>query len=103
MDQGAFTLVVDLAKAFSRVQFLETCMGLGDALWLPAANSSSTFVGTLSISEGCFAKNVWQTRCTTILPDSKWSVSPLRIVMQEAMSEVLKVYPQCKLKVQWMI
>ena len=33
---------------------------------------------------------------TAILPGSKWSVLFLRIVMQYAMSEVWKVYPQLK-------
>ena len=61
------------------------------------------FVGILSISAGCFSKDLWQLRCrqtiTAILPGSKWSVLLLRIVVQDAMSEVCKVNPQLKLHV----
>ena len=36
---------------------------------------------------------------TAILPKSKWSCLLLHVVLQDAMSEVLKVYPPLKLKV----
>ena len=38
-------------------------------------------------------------RCVTaILPGSKWSCLPLRIVLQEALSEVTPFYPSLKLR-----
>ena len=47
--------------------------------------------------EGCVADPL-QT-ITAILPGSNWSVLLLRIVMQDAISEVLKVFPQFMQKV----
>ena len=47
--------------------------------------------------EGCVAEPL-QT-ITAILPGSKWSCMLLRIVLQDSVSEVTKVYPPSKLKV----
>ena len=47
--------------------------------------------------EGCVAEPL-QT-ITAILPGSKWSCSLLRIVLQDAVSEVTQSYPPLKLKV----
>ena len=47
--------------------------------------------------EGCVAEPL-QT-ITAFLPGSKWSCSLLRIVLQDALSEVTKIYPPLKLKV----
>ena len=44
--------------------------------------------------EGCSAEPL-QT-ITTILPGSKWSCMLLRIVLRDALSEVVKVVPQTK-------
>ena len=45
--------------------------------------------------EGCVAEPL-QT-ITAILPGSKWSCLFLRIVLQDALSEVTKIYPSLKL------
>ena len=47
--------------------------------------------------EGCVAEPL-QT-ITTILPLSKWSCLLLRIVLQDALSEVTNIYPPLKLRV----
>ena len=47
--------------------------------------------------EGCVAEPL-QT-ITAILPGSKWSCLLLRILLQDAFSEVMKVYPPLKLTV----
>ena len=47
--------------------------------------------------EGCAAEQL-QT-ITAILPKSKWSCLLLRLVLQDALGEVMKVYPAMKLKV----
>ena len=39
------------------------------------------------------------TTITAILPGSKWSCLLLRIVLQDALSEVTKIYPSRKLRV----
>ena len=43
-------------------------------------------------------KGVWRSRSTAILPGSKWSCQHLRTVLQDALSEVKKVYPPLKLR-----
>ena len=47
--------------------------------------------------EGCVAESL-QT-ITAILPGSKWSCLLLRLVLQDALSEVAKIYPPLKLRV----
>ena len=47
--------------------------------------------------EGCVAERL-QT-ITAILPVSEWSSLALRIVLQDALSEVTQIYPPLKLRV----
>ena len=47
--------------------------------------------------EGCAAEPL--TTITAILPGSKWSCLLLHIVLQDALSEVTKIYPSLKLRV----
>ena len=47
--------------------------------------------------EGCAVKPL--TTITAIMPGSKWSCLLLRIVLQDALSEVTKIYPSLKLRV----
>ena len=47
--------------------------------------------------EGCAAEPL--ATITAILPGSKWSCLLLRIVLQDALSEVTKIYPPLKLRV----
>ena len=47
--------------------------------------------------EGCVAEPL-QT-ITVILPGSKWSCLLLRLVLQDALSEVIQIYPPLKLRV----
>ena len=47
--------------------------------------------------EGCAAELLQTT--TAILPGSKWSCLLLRIVWQDALSEVTKIFPTLKLRV----
>ena len=66
VDQGAVTLVVDLAKAFAKVQLKVVCA------W--ALHSGFTqklfehFVRTMRINEGYSSKDVWQIRCRPLQP-----------------------------------
>ena len=47
--------------------------------------------------EGCAAEP--PTTITAILPGTKWSCLLLRIVLQDAVNEVAKIYPSLKLRV----
>ena len=47
--------------------------------------------------EGCAAEPL--TTITAMLPGSKWSCLLLRIVLQDALSEVTNIYPSLKLRV----
>ena len=96
MYHGAVTLVVDLAKAFVRVQLKvvwASAMHFGFPQrvlrWLRGYFQPQRRV----LFEVCVADDPLQTVAVDI-PCSKWSVLLLSIVMQVAMSEVLKVYPQ---------
>ena len=62
MDQGAGTLVVDLASAFGNVH-LQKSWGRGQCTSASRNEFFEYFVGTSSISEGCLAKDHWQIRC----------------------------------------
>ena len=99
-DEGAVALVLDMAKAFGRVSL--------PVVWARAAHFSfqrkilRVLCGYLEHQrrvqfEGCVAKPL-QT-ITAILPGSKWSCLLLRIVLQDALSEVTKFYPPLKLRV----
>ena len=66
IDLGAVTLVVKWAKTIENVQ-LKRCMGLGSAPRFPA-EFFEYFVSILRISEECFSKDVWQSRCRPSQP-----------------------------------
>ena len=99
-DQGAVALVLDLAKAFERV-----CLPV---LWAWAMHFSFPRE-ILRVLCGYFEhqRRVQFERCvaeplrtiTAILPGSKWSCLLLRIVVQDALSEVTKNYPPLKIRV----
>ena len=78
MDQGAVTLVGDLAKALEKGQL--------KVVWAWASQHQRRV-----ILEGCVADPL-QT-ITAILPRSKWSCVLLRIVLQDALSEMIKLCP----------
>ena len=93
-------LVLDLAKAFERVSF--------PVVWAWATHFSfprkilrvlcGYFEHQRRVQfEGCAAEPL-QTISAT-LPGSKWSCLFLRIVLQNALSEVTKIYPPLKLRV----
>ena len=97
IDQGAVVLVLDLAKAFERV-------GL-PVVWAWATHSNFSRKILLVLCgyfehqrrvqfEGCVAEPL-QT-ITAIIPGSKWSCLLLRIVLQDALSEVTKQNPPLK-------
>ena len=97
-DQGAVALVLDLAKAFERVSL--------PVVWAWATHLSfprkilrvlcGYFEHQRSVQlEGCAAEPL--RTITAILPGSKWSCLLLRIVLQDVLSEVLKIYPPLKL------
>ena len=98
-EEGTVALVLDLAKAFERVSF--------PVVWAWATHFSFTrkvlrvlcgyFEHQRQVQfEGCAAEPL-QT-VTAILPGSKWSCSLLRIVLQDALSEVTKIYPPLNLR-----
>ena len=99
-DRGAVALVLDLAKAFERVNL--------SVVWATATHFSfprkilrvlcGYFKHPRRVQfEGCVAEPL-QT-ITAILPGSKWSCLLLRIVLQDALSEVTKICPSLKLRV----
>ena len=99
-DQGAVALVRGLAKAFERVSLL--------VVWALATHFSFPrkilrvlcryFEHQRRLQfEGCVAEEPLQA-IMAILPGSKWSCF-LRIVLQDALSEVTNIYPSLKLRV----
>ena len=92
-------MVLDLAKAFEQVS-------------LPVVGAWATHFSVprkiLRVVCGCFEhqRRVQFEGCaaeplrtiTSILPGSKWSCLLLRIVMQDALSEVTKIYRPLKLR-----
>ena len=99
-NQGTSTLVLDSATALDRVSLPIVCA------WATHFDFTRTMLRVLCgyfehrrcvHVEGCVAEPL-QT-ITAILPGSKWSCLHLRIVLQDALSEVMKVYPTLKLKV----
>ena len=98
-DQGAVALVRGLAKAFERVSLL--------VVWALATHFSFPrkilrvlcryFEHQRRLQfEGCVAEPL--QAIMAILPGSKWSCF-LRIVLQDALSEVTNIYPSLKLRV----
>ena len=99
-EQGAVTLVLDLAKAFERVSL--------PMVWAWATNFSfprkilrvlcGYFEHQRRVQfEGCAAEPL--TTITAILPGSEWCCLLLRILLQDALSEVTKIYTPLKLTV----
>ena len=92
-DQGTLALVLDLAKAFERVSLL--------VVWAWATHFRfprkilRVLCGYFEHQrrvhiEGCTAEPL--TTITAILLGSKWSCLLLRIVLQDALNEVTKIY-----------
>ena len=98
-EQGAVALVLDLAKAFERVS-LPVVWG-----WATHFSFSRKILRELCgysehqrrvQFEGCVAEPL--TTITAILPWCKWSCLLLRIVLQDALSEVTKIFTTSKLR-----
>ena len=99
-DQGCVALVLDLAKAFERVSF-PLVWAWATAFQLPR-KILRVLCGYFEHQrrvqfEGCAAEPL--TTIPAILPGSKWSCLLLRIVLQDALSEVPKIHPSLKLRV----
>ena len=99
-DHGPAAMVLDLAKAFERVSLLAVsawsahCSFPGKMLRVHCAY----FEHQRRVQfQGCVAEPL-QT-ITAILPGSTWSWLLLRIVLQDALSEVTTIYPPLKLRV----
>ena len=100
LDQGAIMLVLDLTEAFERVSL--------PVVWAWATHFNFPRM-ILRVPCGYFEhpRRVHFEWCvaepfqtiTGILLGSTWSCLLLRIVLQDALSEVMKVYPPMKLKV----
>ena len=99
-EQGAVAMVLDLAKAFERVSL--------PVVWAWATHFSfprrilrvlcGYFEHQRRVQlEGCAAEPL--ITITAILPGSKWSCLLLRIVLQDALSEVTQNYLPLKLRV----
>ena len=92
MDEGAVTLVVDLARTFGKVQL--------KVAWAWATRNGfpwrilRVLCGHFQhhlrrvIFEGCATNPLLTT--AAILPGSKWSCLHLRIVLQDSLTEVRK-------------
>ena len=93
-DQGAVGLVLE--KAFERVS-LPVVWALGNAFQFPQED----FAGAVRVPrapEGGSVAEPLQT-ITAILQGWKWSCLLFRIVLQDALSEVTKIYPLLRLMV----
>ena len=99
-DRGAVALVLNLAEACERVGLL--------VVWAWATHFSfprkilrvlcGYFEHQRRVQfEGCATEPL--RTITVILPGSKWSCLLLRIVSQDALSEVTQIYPPLKLRV----
>ena len=76
-------------------------LGLGDALQLHREDLAGAMCGYFEHQrrvqfQGCVAEPL-QT-ITAILPGSKWSCLLLRVVLQDASTEVTKFYPPLKMR-----
>ena len=89
-DQGAVALVLDLATTFGRVSLLVLGLDFPRKILRVLCGRRVQF-------EGCAAEPL--KTITAILPGSKWSCLLLRIVLQDALSEVTKFFPSLKLRV----
>ena len=93
--QGTVALVLDLAKDFELASL--------QLVWVWAAHFNlpgkilRVLCGPSNTSGGYTSKDVWRSR--SILPGSNQSCLLPRIVLQDALSGVMKVYPPLKLSV----
>ena len=99
-EQGAVALVPDLAKAVERVSLPMVCA------WATHFSFPRKILRVLRgyfehqrrvQFEGCAAEPL--KTITAVLPGSKWSCLLLRLVLQDALSEVTNFYPPLKLRV----
>ena len=99
-DLGAVALVLDLAKAFERASLRVV------RAWATHFGFPRKVLRVLCADfehqrraqfEGCVAEPL--RTITAIVPGSEWSCLFLRIVLQDAFSEVAKNYPSLKLRV----
>ena len=100
-DQGAVVFVLDLVKAFERVSF-PVFWAWATHFSFPRKNIAGIVRLPLSTRGACNSNDVQQeplTTITAILPGSKWSCLLLRIMLQDALSEVTEIYPSLKLRV----
>ena len=97
-DQGAVALVLGLARASERVS-LPVVWAWATHFRFPRRRVlCGYFEHQRRVQfEGCAAEPL--TTITAFLPGSKWSCLLLRIVLQDASSEVTKNYPSLKLRV----
>ena len=105
-DRGAVALVSDLSKAFERVSLLVVWAWAWATHFCFPKKILRVLCGYFEHQrcvqfEGCAAEPL--TTITAILPGSKWSCLLLRNVLQDALSEVTKMYPSLKLRIfLWM-
>ena len=85
------------ARAFERVSL--PGVGVGDAFQF----LQEDFAGALRVLRAP-AESVAEPlqTITAILPAANWSCLLLRIVLQDALSEVTKIYPPLKFRCLWM-
>ena len=99
-DQGAVVLVLDQTKTFERVSLF--------VVWTRATHFSfprkilRVLCGYCEHQrrvqfEGCVAEPLQTISATS--PGSKWSCLLLRVVLEDELSEVIKIYPPLKLRV----
>ena len=81
---------------------LPVVWGLGDTFQFFHERSCACFAVMLRTREGWRSKDVRQSHCEPSRPfyqDASGVVLPWRIVLQDALSEVTKIYPPLKLRV----
>ena len=100
-DQGTLELASGPDEGLGKGQ--SSCgVGLSDALQPHKENLAGAFVGTSSTTRECSSKDVWRSRSRPSrlsCQGPKWSCLLLRTALQDALSEVTKIYPSLKLRV----
>ena len=77
-------------------------LGLGDAFQLPNEDVAGSFVGLSSTGGECSSKVVWRSRSGPSRPFCQGQsgvVCFCALFLQDALSEVTKIYPSLKLRV----
>ena len=87
-----------LAGNSLRAGQFSSCVGLGDALQLPKEDIAGATRVPCSLKYASRSRSR-KSHITAVLPGSKWSWLLLRVVLRDALSEVMKVYPLLKLRV----